>query len=253
MKKKPIIGIPASYKKAGITAPEGGAHMIENDWSLVQGNYVRAVERFGGAPLVIPVLEDESSAEVIVTMLDGILFTGGADIAAWRYGEYVEYGHGMIDQIRDEQEFMLIKMAMDRELPIFGVCRGLQLINIAFGGTLYQDIIQMSDKFFIAHSLPGPMDRCTIIHSVGTVPGTKLREVTGMERIEVNSFHHQAIDKLANSLVASAVAPDGCIEAVESTGNHFVMGVQWHAEGLCDTHKPSADLLTYFIEECRTR
>ena len=243
--------MPASYKKAGITAPEGGAPMIENDWSLVQGNYVRAIERSGGAPLVIPVLENEESAEAVVETLDGILFTAGADIAAWRYGEYVQYGHGMIDFVRDEQEFMLIKLAAERKMPIFGVCRGLQLINVAFGGTLHQDIIQMSDRYFIAHSLPGPMDRRTLVHSVGVVPGTKLQKITDLERIEVNSFHHQAIDKLADGLIASAHAPDGCIEAVESTGGHFVMGIQWHAEGLCEVHKPSADLFAHFVEVCR--
>ena len=242
--------MPASYKKAGLTAPEGGAPMIENDWSLVQGNYVRAIERFGGVSLVIPVLESEESALEVVKMLDGIMFTAGADIAAWRYGEYVQYGHGMIDHVRDEQEFRLIKLAAERRLPILGVCRGLQLINVAFGGTLHQDIIQMSDRFFIAHSLPGPMDRRTLVHSVGTVPGTRLQEITGLERIEVNSFHHQAIDKLADGLVASAHAPDGCIEAIESTGDHFVMGVQWHAEGLCEVHKPSADLFAHFVKVC---
>ncbi|MDR1874486.1 MAG: gamma-glutamyl-gamma-aminobutyrate hydrolase family protein [Synergistaceae bacterium] len=248
MPARALIGVPAGYRRGGLLDPEGGTYMAGNNWVLLLADYTRAVEFAGGAPVVIPKFDDDASFEAVLSSLSGIVFPGGPDIAAWRFGREVCNGHGAIDQLRDEMELKLMQMAIARDLPIFGICRGAQLINVAFGGTLHQDIKQNTEKFFIAHSLPGPMTRQTIVHTVETVAGTRLRSIAG-EKIRVNSFHHQAIDRLGDGLVVSALAPDGCVEAIESKSGR-IMGIQWHAEGLCEVEKSSADILRAFVAEC---
>lgn len=214
---KPIIGITTYF---GDT----------NNASSVSMKYINAIHLAGGTPVSLPIINDEESIEGYMDILDGILFTGGVDIAPYYYGENPIKQLGKICSRRDEFELSLFNRAYSRNLPILGICKGIQLINVALGGSLYQDIgSQLPDS--IGHS-PSGIKEDELYHSVHINKESQLYEIFGEEEMLVNSFHHQSIKKLGTNLVATAFSPDGIIEGIEGTGEGFLIGVQWHPECL---------------------
>jgi microsomal dipeptidase-like Zn-dependent dipeptidase/gamma-glutamyl-gamma-aminobutyrate hydrolase PuuD len=197
--------------------------------SCISELYVRSVLAAGGAPMLIPAICDLEALHAIVADLDGLLFSGGGDINPILFGEEPIPQLQDVDHFRDEYDLLLLRMASIRQIPIMGICRGHQLINAAFGGTLLQDIISQHSQPAVKHSQT--MDRQYPSHSVAIVPGSRLHELLKSDKIYVNSIHHQAVRAAAPGFVVSATAADGVIEAIEHP-EYPVFGVQWHPEGM---------------------
>ncbi|HET7839586.1 MAG TPA: gamma-glutamyl-gamma-aminobutyrate hydrolase family protein [Rectinemataceae bacterium] len=209
--------------------------------------YVRSVIRAGGLPIILPSWSDPSSPADYLDRIDGLLLTGGGDIAPILYGEDPLAGLKSVSQRRDQAELALAKEALARGMPLFGVCRGHQVLNVAMGGSLYQDI---------ATQLPGSSK-----HDAGEFPyeepwhlirlqgrGTRLFEIFGKESVGTNSFHHQAVKELAPGLRATATSADGVIEAMEAEeGSSFVLSVQFHPEGMIDGDPGFLGLFKAFV------
>jgi putative glutamine amidotransferase len=215
----PIIGLTASRNNTNATLSVNEA-------------YIQAINRAGGAPLLIPLGISEDALAVITAKLDGILFTGGIDVEPARFGADNHHPKlGEVDSDRDRVELFLYDTATRQELPFLGICRGIQLINVAMGGTLYIDI---ADQYpgAIKHDYAG-YPRKHLAHSV-TVEDNRLAGILGSTQVEVTSFHHQAIEKLAPVFRATAYSPDGLIEALELPGYPFGLAVQWHPECMLD-------------------
>ena len=189
-------------------------------------SYVDAVIRGGHTPLIIP---DCPDAEKWLRKADILLLIGGDDIEPQRYGEEMLPECGPTEPERDRFEYALLEAAVRRGMPIFGICRGMQMINVYFGGTLYQDIPSQVDTV-IKHRRTETMTEIPF-HGIRIAPGTRLRDVLGIDSVDVNSSHHQAVKDLAPGFRVSAVASDGIIEAIESE-TLPVAGVQFHPERL---------------------
>jgi putative glutamine amidotransferase len=213
---RPLIGITVAFDDR-----RAGVHMLRQD-------YVRAVEQGGGLPVLLAPTRAPSEAAALLERLDGLLLSGGEDVDPALYGRERHPRLGTVMRERDEFELALTLEALHRDLPILAICRGHQVLNVATGGTLIQDI--PSERAGGVDHDPR-RKRWERVHDVQIEPGTCLHAILGKDRAGVNSFHHQAIDTLGEGLVASAVSPDdGIIEGVELPGRRFVIGVQWHPE-----------------------
>lgn len=206
----------------------------QGQWSPKTGqnrSYVDAVIRAGAAPLLIPNATDKTLLRALYDLLDGLLLSGGGDIDPGYYGEARHEACGNPELERDEAELALIRWAIDEGMPLLAICRGIQVLNVALGGTLYQDLKAQAPEAERHDWSPG-YPRDYIAHRVSISPQTRLGKIVGADRLRVNSFHHQAIKDLAPGLTVSTRAPDQIIEAVETNGHAFAIGVQWHPEEL---------------------
>ncbi len=195
--------------------------------------YTRAVELAGGAPIAIPLQLGEATLHDIFSHLDGLLLAGGVDVHPSEFGEEVAPYCGDIDRARDLVELQLLRWAIDQKLPVLGICRGNQMLNVAAGGTLYQDIgAQVNHALRHEHVNGEPYNRLT--HSIEVDPPSRLARALGATHIDVNSLHHQSIKQVAPGFRVVARAPDGIIEGIESQNGHFALGVQFHPEWLID-------------------
>jgi putative glutamine amidotransferase len=193
--------------------------------------YIKAITNAGASPLIIPLGLSETQLELILTRLDGIVFTGGGDIQPQCYGNQPHPLVSEVDTDRDRVEIHLVQRAIESRLPFLGICRGLQVVNVALGGTLYEDILDQRPAA-IQHQYYPDWPRNYLAHTVRVEKDSRLQKILGMTEPMVNSLHHQGIDQLATSLQATAYAPDGLIEAFELTGDSFGLAVQWHPEWL---------------------
>lgn len=213
-------------------------------------DYLIAIERAGAVPRVLV-----AGADVLPDVLDacdGVLLTGGADMDPRHYGDEERHPTLCLEPARDEYELVLARTAMARELPIFAICRGVQLLNVSAGGTLYQDLPSQRPSQ-VTHRVPEPAD--SKVHPVTVVPGSRLAALLGSnagDEVTVNSRHHQAIRQVAPGFQPVAVAPDGLVEAIEKPGRSFCLGVQWHPENFWRTGD-FATLFTGFVEAARQR
>lgn len=207
-------------------------------------SYVDAVVRAGGLPLVLPVL-DPCLAEEVVAGLDGLLLTGGGDVDPSFYRRLPSADLGVIDMDLDRWELALAHAAAEHRIPVLGICRGSQVLNVARGGTLVQ---HLPDRTELEHCVK---DRSALpVHGVRIDGGSRLRAVLGADVLGVNSLHHQGVDEVGEGLAAVAWADDGTVEAVESTGPHRMLGVQWHPELLVDEPR-HASLFDWLAREAR--
>jgi putative glutamine amidotransferase len=206
--------------------------------------YPGAVERAGAAPVILPPLRPDA-IDALVERLDGLLLTGGPDLHPGTYGAQPHPALGPTEREIDVFELSLIRAAERHGLPILAICRGMQALNVARGGTLIQDLPTEHPG-----ALPHRQDEPGRIptHDVRLVDGCQLAAIAGATDISVNSFHHQAIDRLGAGLRAVGWAPDGVIEAVEDPRVAFVIGVQWHAESLSESETVQANLLAAFVD-----
>jgi putative glutamine amidotransferase len=193
--------------------------------------YVQAVLRVGGLPILIPVDLSTSQTGEIYTHLQGLLVTGGGDIDPVLYGGVPHPRVYDVDPERDALEINLVQQAAGDGLPFLGICRGIQVINVALGGKLYTDISDQRPGA-LRHDMAPGFPRDLIAHQVEIRPGSCLAGLTGLPTLQVNSLHHQGISSVAPSLQATGFAPDGLVEAVELPGHPFALGVQWHPEWL---------------------
>ena len=230
--KTPVIGVTTSKTSAG-------DHTVHD-------TYAQSILCSGGIPVLLPIGISKVALTNLIKRLDGILLTGGGDIAL-RYFEGQPHIRIAEDPPgRDELELELVSLAVKGNLPLFGICRGVQMINVAMGGTLYTDIEDQFSREIRHDCYPG-WPRDFLAHSVQIQPESKLSSIFGTDRVEVNSLHHQAIDQIAPGLVATAFSPDGLVEAVEIPGQCFGIGVQWHPECLPNASEMRA-LFKAFIE-----
>lgn len=235
----PVIGVTTSrlYNKAG------QAYLMNME------AYLDAVSQVGGAPLMIPLGLPEEQLNALWQRLDGILFTGGGDVDPQVYGGELHPSVSGVDADRDRVEFLLIRRAVAEQRPFFGICRGIQAINVALGGTLYSDISAQ-----LPNALPHPHDPFTerelLPHTVRIEAGSRLAQILGRTHLPVNSLHHQGVRHLAEPLRPLAYAPDGLIEAVELPGHPFGLAVQWHPEWL-QNQQPMQALFSALIEAAK--
>ena len=226
-KTRPIIGISASkISSAG-------------------ENYVKAVRRAGGIPVIITITDDEDELNRVLGMIDGLLMSGGVDVHPQRYGESPIPEIGNINPERDEFDIRLVRLASDKGLPILAICRGIQVMNVAFGGTLYQDIPAQHPTADIVHRVKAEN---VVHHHILINEGTLLYELLG-RRAGVNTSHHQAVKDLAPGFIISAMSEDGVVEGIEKPGHPCVIGVQFHPESFVAEGDDSLlPLFTHLIE-----
>ena len=229
----------------GITLGDGdrrGYHSMRED-------YVRSVERSEAIPLVLPASRPADAA-AILDRVDGLVLSGGIDVDPALYGRPRHPKLGRVDRERDDFELALTREALERDLPILAICRGHQVLNVAVGGTLIQDI-PSEVKGAVTHDAPGRRTRRS--HAVEVVAASKLAEILGEGAHSVNSFHHQAIDELGAGLAVSARSPkDGIVEGVEMPGRSFVIGVQWHPESFWNQVRSFQGLFDAHVGACRS-
>lgn len=230
---RPVIGIVAARRENGMLA--------------VWENYVQAVERAGGLAVLLGVTKGVDAASIAqwTELCSGFLMPGGGDIAPAYYGQSPLPQMGAADRMQDSIELNLCRAAARAGRPVLGICRGAQVINVAFGGTLWQDIPAQC-RGAIAHSQPGH-DWGEPFHSVALEPESRLAAVMGGAQQECNSFHHQAVRDVAPGFSAVAHAPDGVVEAIESNEGS-ILGVQWHPERLQAHYPEHAALFAWLVE-----
>jgi putative glutamine amidotransferase len=212
--------------------------------------YVNVIREAGALPWLLPLIPDDlPTLRGIFERLDAIFLTGGVDVDPSRYGETREPFCGRSDPARDEVEIQLIQWAWQERKPIFAICRGAQVLNVALGGSLYQDVtIQVPECIkhdcFPTRNEPA---RDVIIHDVSVLSGTHLHDLLRAPTVRVNSMHHQAVKRLAPGLQVTATAPDGIIEGVEGANGQFVVGVQWHPEEMVEKDAGMGRMFASFI------
>ena len=200
---------------------------------LLQKAYVNAIIKANGIPILIPSGLSEDALRELLPNLNGILFSGGGDISVEYYRGQDHHLNSNIDKERDILEMFLLRAAIGQNKPFLGICRGLQVLNVFMGGTLFCHIpTEKPDP--IKHDYYPDYPRNLLSHKVEIIAGTKLSEILGLTELEVNSLHHQGVKKVAGGLNVSGIAPDGLIEALELPGHKFGLAVQWHPECLTD-------------------
>ncbi|MBQ9010487.1 MAG: gamma-glutamyl-gamma-aminobutyrate hydrolase family protein [Clostridia bacterium] len=214
----------------------------------VPRRYADSVEEAGGFPLLLPASNTPEETEGIMPLLDGLLIPGGPDVNPLLYGEEPRPALELTKTSNDLFEIHALKEARALHKPILCICRGMQVLNVAFGGTLYQDIPSQLPEA-LRHKQT-PTDRADPTHSLEIEPGSWLSEAYGNTQIRVNSFHHQAIKQVAPGFSVSAKARDGIIEAIEIRGEH-ILGVQWHPEVMIPVHPEHLGLFRQLVEASR--
>ena len=233
---KPIIGITMT---------------TNNGQYCINEAYVKSIIQAGGVPVNIP-FGVESDVERLLEGIDGLLLTGGVDVHPHFFDEepHIKIGHIMLE--RDEVELVLTEAALKKTMPIFGICRGIQLLNVALGGTLYQDINSQYEQTPILHQQNARRREAS--HYIEIIKGSLLHEIVGKEKIAVNSFHHQALKKVPELFKITAKSSDGIIEAIEMKDYPYCVGVQWHPEEMAivdDEH--AKNLFKSFIDACKSK
>ncbi len=215
-------------------------------FAAVSRNYERSVQRAGGTPLLLPISTDKDVLDDYISLIDGLLITGGEkDVNPQLYGENPIKELEMIFPERDECEMYLFEKALKKNIPILGICRGMQLMNVAAGGSLYQDIFsQLPD---VLGHLPLKMPVDELYHQVNLEADSLVAEIFATTRMMVNSFHHQAVKEVADSFAITARSDDNIIEAIEHRSHAFVVGIQWHPEDLTARHPQFRKLFDAFI------
>ncbi|TYL50518.1 gamma-glutamyl-gamma-aminobutyrate hydrolase family protein [Agromyces mariniharenae] len=237
----PLIGIVADRKAASYGS------WVDIPTDAISHTYVSAVQEAGGAPIIFPSLDVHvDDPERLIDLVDGLFLPGGRDLDAELYGSVAHPTNDKPLRVRDELEIALTQLARERDIPILGACRGMQVLNVALGGTLEQ---HLGDRIDLTphRNIYGEHTS----HPVSILPDTLLRSITHEADFEISSHHHQGVDRLGEGLVVSASAPDGVVEAIETTNGAFCLGVQWHPEERLDPE--GIALIRAFVQAARTR
>lgn len=236
---RPIIGLTTST-----ILPDQGSRLERAGVAI---HYCRAIMAAGGAPLLIPNLDEPQVLASILPVLDGLLLTGGPDVHPRHYGQEVLPECEHIDEQRDATELALLRALQHGDLPLLGICRGIQMLNVGFGGTLLQDVnTQMPGALDHRASNPAPAQPT---HEVRVASHSRLAMLLGDEVVPANTMHHQAVDAVAPGFAVVAHAPDGIVEAIEYQGHRFLVGVQCHPEHLFSKDARWLALFTGFVQE----
>lgn len=247
MDDRPIIGVATQTMQ-----PIPG--QLPLAWVMGQ-KYVRTLTAAGAIPWVIPLLpDDEPILRGIYDRLDGVFLAGGVDIDPTSYNEARHDKCGPSDRDRDRVEMQLVQWAAVDSKPVLGVCRGAQMLNVALGGSLYQDLAA-EESAAIKHDYfpipPANHTRDQLVHAVRIERGTKLRRIMGVDYAAVNSMHHQGIKTVAPGVTVNAVSPDGLVEGIEGANGRFALGLQWHPEELAETDGAMRAVFAAFVAAAR--
>jgi putative glutamine amidotransferase len=235
---RPLIGVPTGREKS--------QRFFGLPLYIMNQTYVRTLEMLGALPVLIPLQMSDATLRGIFERLDGLLLPGGEDVDPSYYGAERHPQLGPTDRERDRTELLLTEWALEIGMPVLGVCRGAQVLNVACGGTLYQDLTSERPDLQKHDYFPPNFERFRVSHRVEIEQGSLLARALG-EVHEVNSMHHQGIDRVGVGLRPVAVAEDGLVEAVEMPGLPYVLGVQWHPEELAKTDQHSGTLFYEFV------
>lgn len=233
---KPVIGLTPLYD-------------TERERLWMRPNYLRAVVQTGGLPLILPLTGDDEDVAALAGLCDGFLFTGGPDVHPALYHEETMRCCGSINPQRDRLEILLLNQAVQLDKPVLGICRGIQLINVALGGSLYQDIPAQAQGEPIAHYQQPPYN--VPVHNVFIEKDSPLYRILHKTQMMVNSMHHQAVKDLSPQLRCAARSRDGLAECVYMPDKRFFMGVQWHPEYLFEPDSDSEDLFQAFVDAAK--
>jgi putative glutamine amidotransferase len=237
MKSDPIIGISTCMDVGKKINPE-------RTYQYLEVSYAAAVAESGATPLIIPYLRHSSEYERILSLIDGLIMSGGEDLPSNVPGEAPEVPLALTPECRLEMDRALLEGVRARRIPFLGICYGMQFLNIHLGGTIYYDI---------PHQLPGSArhrpDDAAYRHTIKIQERTRLRAILGCDELQVNSSHHQSVRKLGAGLRLAAVCEDGVIEAIEGEEDAFVMGLQWHPEKMADESRRK--IFSAFLNACR--
>lgn len=239
--KKPLIGITCDY----IISDKGTS--IGQERYFTSKEFVEAVLESGGVPVLIPIMNKEEDSLAVMDSLDGIILSGGFDVNPIYYGEEPTKYVGFTYTPRDLFELFIVKAAIEKDMPILGISRGQQIMTVAFGGKLYQDISK-NESSYINHIQNASI--YDIGHYIDIKPDTKLYKIFGTDRLLVNSFHHQAAISAPANFVVSATSSDGIIEAIEHKTKP-IMSVQWHPEIMVKKHPIMLRIFEEFIKWCK--
>lgn len=241
--RRPLVGVTTQ----SLQAVEGIPPTMPPSW-IMNRMYLDALVRAGAAPVLLPLLADQPAVmRELYERLDGLLLPGGVDIEPSTFGEARHTLLRHTDPPRDVVELQLARWALEDGMPVLGLCRGLQILNIAAGGTLFQDVAAQRYGSQKHDFEPPEHTRDFLAHEVELVPGSRLHALVGASSAPVNSMHHQGIQRLGAGLSATAHAPDGLIEAIEGSGDGFALGVQWHPESLEPNDDTSRALFREFV------
>lgn len=242
---RPIIGVTCDFANGDRPPFEG-----EEPTTYLRTRYVKAIETLGGIPLLLTTMVQKASIRRVLEKMDGILITGsGPDLDPALYGEKSRLSFRMMGPERANFELTLTRLALRRDLPILGICGGMQILNVAFGGTLIQDI---------AHEITSPLEHqqkgegAELTHMVQIERGSRLFHIVNKGGVKTNSFHHQAVKKVAPGFRVSARSEDGVIEGIEKPTRSFVVGVQWHPEYLFPHQEETRKLFRAFLKAAVT-
>lgn len=232
---KPVIGLIPLYDDEK-----------ESYWMLP--GYMKGLEQCGALPVMLPLTADKVLLQQAFSMCNGLLLTGGHDVGTDVYGKEPIKECGIPCKLRDEMERILFGLALGEDKPVLGICRGLQFMNAYLGGDLYQDLpTEYEGK--VEHHMEPPYDR--MAHTVEVLEDSLLADIIGAGVHEVNSYHHQAIKTLADSLESMAVSEDGLVEAICVRDRKFMIGVQWHPEFSYEVSTDSIKILQAFVDACQ--
>jgi putative glutamine amidotransferase len=237
-----LIGIPAANQE-----PNARANRPDLEF---RSTYTNALAACGALPLIIPLWLADETLQAIFARLDGLCLTGGVDVDPAHYGEEPHPALGRVDAERDRTELLLARWALQADLPILAICRGIQVLNVAAGGSLYQDIAaQVPGALLHTYRLAdSPWERPT--HRVRIAHDSKLAALLEVEEWATNSFHHQAVREVGEGFRPVAWTDDGIIEAIEQPARRFALGVQWHPEGMFDSDPLARRLFAAFVAAC---
>jgi len=231
---KPIIGVVPLVDEA------------KNSLWMLPG-YMEGVEKAGGVPVMLPLTSEEETIDILLRTIQGILLTGGHDVDPSTYGEDKIPQCGATCRERDKMEHILLGRALGRDIPVLGICRGIQFINVFLGGSLYQDLPTQRSSCTEHHQKP-PYD--VPVHEVELMDNSGRFRLLNRKSLSVNSYHHQAIKEKATALKIMAAADDGIIEAVELPDKKFVWGLQWHPEFSYKSNDNSRLIFKEFVRKC---
>ena len=246
---RPWIGITCNFDEDDTISTATDLGTPGQDWNYLAGDYITAIEEAGGLPVLLPRCGDPSILESLLARLDGVLISGGHDVDPAQYGSPVQSYCGKLSPQRDALDLYVLRYALEHKMPLLGICRGIQILNAALGGTLYQDL--QKEGSFSPHTKVSDGRRNYPVHSVALAEHSRLRQIFGADEIPVNSFHHQAVREPAPGTTVAAVSADGVIEAMELPGEPFVVAVQWHPEMMFDSTQQKC-LFRAFIQACQS-
>lgn len=240
--RRPIIGITPGFAGPSLNREfSRTSHVLYCD-----EHYIRSITDAGGVPLILTHSDDPMKIERMISTMDGLLLTGGEDVNPLRYADEILLPEYSVAEERDHFEFGLLRTVMPTGKPILAICRGHQVVNVALGGSLIQDIPALIGSTHHVQTLPPP----ATVHDVEFEDGSRVARALGAERVNVNSYHHQAVDRLAPDLAAVGYSEEGLVEAMEHTTHPYLVGVQWHPERLCVDGLVHSRLFIDFVLAC---